>query len=133
MPAGPEGRPWTSHADWLKARYGQRVWRVAVDGGFSCPHRRGGAGCTYCGGEGARAPYLDGVPRPDGPGDLEGVRRQVERAVAFLRSRYRAQSFLLYFQAFTATWAPLAVLAALWEGTIPLAPFRELIVATRPD
>lgn len=128
--------PWRSYAAWLRKRHGCRLWRVAVDAGFSCPHRAGGRsgeGCSFCAGEGGRAPYLGEIGRPAYPGDLRAVRQQVELATAILRRRYRAEAFLLYFQAYTGTYAATDELARLWSGALQLAPFLELIVATRPD
>jgi len=126
-----------SHAEYLRARYGQTVYRVSVDAGFSCPNRgpdRGRPGCLYCDSEGARAPYLG----PEtGLGNeterLQSVRRQIEEAARFLRRRYGAESFLLYFQAFTNTYAPVGELRRLYDAALEMAPFRELIVSTRPD
>jgi radical SAM protein (TIGR01212 family) len=134
---GGMGGLFYSHSDYLRARYGKAVYRVSVDAGFSCPNRgadRRRSGCLYCDAEGARAPYLG----PEaGLGDeterLQSVRRQIEGASRFLRRRYGAESFLLYFQAFTNTYAPVGELKRLYDAALELAPFRELIVSTRPD
>ena len=127
VPAGLpfEGR-WNRYSAWLRARYGCRVARVGVDGGFSCPNRRpdGTGGCSYCDTTGSRSPVL-GLTR-----DIE---EQVDRAAAFARGRYGAAALLLYFQAFTSTFAPAARLRELYDTALDRAAFRGLIVSTRPD
>ncbi|MDX9959639.1 MAG: hypothetical protein RBT68_14455, partial [Spirochaetia bacterium] len=95
------------YADFLKARYGCRVRRVPVDAGFGCPNRKPAhgpghpgmvgagtlsSGCSYCDATGSRAPILGG---------LSSVQEQVRGALAFLRVRYSADRFMLYFQANT--------------------------------
>jgi len=132
-------RPFRGYSRYLREKYGCRVYRVAVDGGFSCPNRgadRRMPGCTYCDERGARAPYLEGgtgdagAPGLAAPADIE---RQVRLGVRFMRRRYGAERFLLYFQAFTGTNAPPGTLRRLYDRALALAPFDELIVSTRPD
>jgi radical SAM protein (TIGR01212 family) len=138
-----------SYSAYLREKYGRPAYRVAIDAGFSCPNRgpdRGRPGCLYCDEHGARAPYqtpAQGVPagepgsgraaRPAAPGDREDIRRQVEQGIDFLRRRYGAECYLLYFQAFSGTFAPVGRLRALYDYALGLAHFRELIVSTRPD
>ena len=121
--------PYYSYSRYLKERYGSAAYRVAVDAGFSCPNRSGGRqgeGCSYCEADGARAVYLDGAAP-------EMIAVQVERGIRFLRKRYGAEVLLLYFQAYTSTLGTPAQLKELYDGSLALAPFRELIVSTRPD
>ncbi len=121
------------------------MYRISVDAGFTCPHRRadGSGGCTFCDEVGSRAVYQEDVVhdsriviRRGGRIDddrLELVRRQIERGREFLRRRYSARSFILYFQAFTNTFAPPAQLKRLFDFSLSLGDFNELIVSTRPD
>jgi uncharacterized protein len=132
------------HADALRSRHGDRVWRLGLDGGFSCPNRdaaAGRGGCSFCARDGSRAPYLPG------PGASLAV--QAEAGASFLRRRYGARLFFLYFQAFSSTYAPERVLrerydeaigavrALLGRGAVPSASrgeeLRGLVVSTRPD
>jgi len=130
-----------SYSGYLQARYGAPAYRVAVDAGFSCPNRgpdRRRPGCLYCDEHGARAPYLEALealpcPGSGAPERLEAIRRQVERAVAFLERRYAARLFLLYLQAFSGTHAPVEELERLYDFALGCGEFRELIVSTRPD
>ncbi len=122
-----EREPYRSYAGYLREKYGEKVYRIGVDGGFSCPNRgpgRQGPGCYYCDAAGSRAPYLDRV---------QDVRDQIARSIPFMRRRYRAENFILYFQAYTSTLAPAAELERIYTEALGQAPFRELVVSTRPD
>jgi radical SAM protein (TIGR01212 family) len=132
------GEVFRGYAGYLRAKYGAPAYRVAVDAGFGCPNRgpdRSRPGCLYCDERGALAPYQQAAGTAPGlPGErLAAIRRQVEQGTAFLRRRYGAEVFLLYLQAFSGTHAPPAELAEVYDFALSCAPFRELIVATRPD
>jgi uncharacterized protein len=139
--------PLNRHSEALRSRHGDRVWRLGLDGGFSCPNRGAGrGGCSFCGADGSRAPYL--------PGPGASLAEQVDAGLSFLRRRYGARLFFLYFQSFSSTFAPVEVLrrrydealdaarAALGGGEGKSPPgarrpeaeaLRGLIVSTRPD
>ena len=122
---------WTSYARWLRERHGAPVRRVAVDAGFGCPHRTGGrgpGGCTFCAGGAAYGSGGDAQPRFRG--DIEAVRRQVDRALERVPN---TTALLLFFQAFSGTDAPVEELARIYDAALELAPFVALDVATRPD
>ncbi len=152
--------PFYSYSSYLKSRYGTRAYRVSVDAGFSCPNRvngndqaslistpfgpfyggeRGIPGCTYCDERGSRAVYQEGRTsdsKTDGRRPTvteEDLKHQIEGGIRFLEKRYKARVFLLYFQAFSSTYAPVETLKKLYDYCLSLAPFKELIVSTRPD
>ena len=58
---------------------------------------------------------------------------QIQRGAEFLRRRYGAESFILYFQAFSSTFGTLQDLKALYDYGLSVMPFRELVISTRPD
>lgn len=140
-----QASPFFRYSRYLKQKYGHPVYRISVDAGFTCPHRRpdGSGGCTFCDEVGSRAVYQEDVVRDSrivirrgGKIDetrLEMVRRQIERGREFLGRRYGAESFILYFQAFTNTFAPPAELKKLYDFALDEGHFDELIVSTRPD
>jgi radical SAM protein (TIGR01212 family) len=120
------------HAAALRARHGMRVWRIGLDGGFSCPNREGGrGGCAYCAPDASRSAYI--------PAGRLSISAQVEAGLAFLRRRYRAELFFPYFQAFSSTFGPASLLRSRYDEALDavraMAPgsLRGLVVATRPD
>lgn len=118
---------YNSYARYLKAKYGGKTYRIGVDAGFSCPNRgpdRRQSGCSYCDVDGSRSPYL---------GSLTGIGEQVRKGMEFLRRRYRADRFILYFQAYTNTFAKAKDLRTLYSYGLSLGDFKELIISTRPD
>lgn len=121
-------------AEALRSRYGDRVWRIGLDGGFSCPNRRDGrgrGGCSYCAPQAGRALYL-----PEG---LSSISDQIKSGVDFLRRRYGARLFFPFFQAFSSTFAPIPVLKARYEEALRATAenaddgLRGMVVSTRPD
>jgi uncharacterized protein len=115
------------YSRYLKLQFNQTVFRVSVDAGFTCPHREkseNNAGCIYCDAKGSRAPYL---------GNIEEMKLQIRSAKRFLRARYGAKRFMLYFQAFSNTYASCADLKKIYDAGLRESEFCALIVSTRPD
>lgn len=128
MQKPPGAPPYLTYSRYLRERHGCDVYRVAVDAGFTCPNRgpdRTRPGCSYCDADGSRAPYLAGCA-----GSLE---RQVREGIAFYRRTRREAGFILYFQAYSNTNAPVETLRRLYDEGLALSEFRGMNVATRPD
>jgi radical SAM protein (TIGR01212 family) len=137
--------PYLTYSRYLKERHGCSVYRVAVDAGFTCPNRtagRAGAGCSYCDANGSRAPYLSrneprfpvGCTGADGlPLDAGSLQRQVREAISFYRRTHGEGEYILYFQAYSNTNAPVEALRRVYDAGLAMAAFRGLNVATRPD
>lgn len=102
MYAWGDNRRFNSYSGYFRRMFGCRVQKLSVDAGFTCPNRDGtisGGGCTFCN-NGAFTPSYC-VP-------AKGVRRQIEEGIEFHRRRYRtASKYLVYFQSFSNTYAPL--------------------------
>src|SRR6516165_2733109 len=102
IPALFEGRRYYPLGRFLRERFGAKVYRVTVDGGFTCPNVDGSVavgGCVYC----DNRSFSPNRRQPRVP-----VREQVRRGIEILHRRYsRAQRFLAYFQAATNTYAPI--------------------------
>jgi len=133
---GMESR-FNRHADRLIERHGEKVYRLGIDAGFSCPHRaggRGGGGCSFCSPEAGLAVY-----QHDGPSVVTGIEDQIRRAVGFTGQRYGAKAFFLYFQAYSCTNLPVDELRVIYDqaiailGEIAPGSLRGLVVSTRPD
>jgi radical SAM protein (TIGR01212 family) len=137
-------RPFFSYSNYLNQKYGGSVYRISVDAGFSCPNRgpdRTAPGCLYCDEHGSRAPYLGSILESD-PGHREtdgktewrqDLRTQIDQSRQFLHSRYGAQLYILYFQAFSGTYASVEKLRRVYDFALNQDRFQELAVSTRPD
>lgn len=124
-----------SYSHYLKQKYGEPVYRVSVDAGFSCPNRgkdRRAQGCLYCDERGSRAPYL-GTDKVQSSNWQRSLRAQIDDARKFLEHRYAARKYILYFQAFSSTYAPVQRLKEIYDYGLDCAEFEELVVSTRPD
>jgi uncharacterized protein len=121
-------RRYNSYSEYIKKLFGGRVQKVAVDAGFTCPNRdgsKGTGGCTYCDNNAFNPSYCD----PEKP-----IRQQIEEGIAFHTNRYRrATRFLVYFQPFSNTYAPLQVLKEKYEDALSFPEVAGLIIGTRPD
>ncbi|MFA5006960.1 MAG: TIGR01212 family radical SAM protein [Candidatus Izemoplasmatales bacterium] len=124
----PETKRYLALTDHLSGRYGVKVFKIALDAGFTCPNRdgtKGTGGCRFCSARGS--------------GDFAGDRSlplsaQFEERLAAMRRKWPAGRFLVYLQAFTNTYAAPERLRALYEEALSLHPdIVGLNVATRPD
>ena len=111
----------------LRQRFGQRVQKVSIDAGFTCPNVDGTVakgGCTFC--DNRSFSPSRRLPHQDILGQInEGIRR--------LKWRYEVDQFLAYFQPATNTYAPLARLRPLYEAAISHPKVVGLAIGTRPD
>ena len=128
MYAWGDNRRFNSYSGYFRRMFGCRVQKLSVDAGFTCPNRDGtisGGGCTFCN-NGAFTPSYC-VP-------AKGVRRQVEEGIEFHRRRYRtASKYLVYFQSFSNTYAPLERLKEVYGEALAHPDVAGIVVGTRPD
>ncbi|MBI9101199.1 MAG: TIGR01212 family radical SAM protein [Spirochaetales bacterium] len=129
--------PFYTYSSYIKKRWGKPVYRVGVDAGFSCPHAAGG-GCSYCDSHGGRAAWLRNQNHSDlkglgGSEILDSLGKQIDSGIEFLKRRYKAEGFILYFQANSNTYAPVEELREIYDFGLARGNFCELAVSTRPD
>ena len=109
---------------YLKKRFGGKVFKLSLDGGFSCPNldgTRGTGGCSYC-------QYSISSRRP------EDLLVQMERQKVMLEKKWpHAVGYIPYFQANTNTYAPLPVLRKKYETALSFEKAVGLSIATRAD
>ncbi len=123
----PGGNRYNSFGTQLREMFGCRVYKVIVDAGFTCPNRDGTVavgGCTYCNNDAFRPQAVD---------RLKQIPEQVREGIRYLRRRYRARRFIVYFQPFSNTHAPLERLIPLYESALGHPEVIGLAVGTRPD
>jgi uncharacterized protein len=120
-------RRYNDFSGYFRKLFNERVQKVSIDAGFTCPNRdgtRGRGGCTYCNNKTFKPTYCE-LEKP--------VSLQVEQGIRFFEKKYKSMQFLAYFQAYTSTWAPLEVLAALYEEALQHPKIIGLVISTRPD
>jgi radical SAM protein (TIGR01212 family) len=109
-----------------KEKFGEKVYRVSIDGGFTCPTRdgtKGRGGCYFCDEEGSRARHIN-------PSD--GIEKQIEMGISKLRKR-GINSFISYFQSYTSTYASVDILREKYFLALSNPDVVGISVSTRPD
>ena len=113
----------------LRSLYGEKVWRVSLDGGFTCPNVDGRValgGCTFC--DNRSFSPSRRVRRDD-------IHAQIERGIDALRRRYGVDRgrYIAYFQPGTNTYGPVEKLRDLYEAALAHPRIVALAIGTRPD
>lgn len=111
---------------WLLAKHGERVHKIALDVGFTCPNRdgsKGYGGCTFCN----NASFSPAVRGP------KSLAEQMEDGRRGINRHTRTDKYLAYFQAYTNTYAETARLRALYDEALAYPGVIGLSVGTRPD
>lgn len=112
---------------YLKETFGEKVYRIALNGGMTCPNRDGTLdtrGCIFCsaGGSGDFASSVD-----------LSVTKQIEEGKKLLQKKTDCRLFIAYFQAYTNTYAPVSYLRKIFSEAICHPDIVALSIATRPD
>ncbi|MDZ7292353.1 MAG: TIGR01212 family radical SAM protein [candidate division KSB1 bacterium] len=111
----------------LQEKFGTRVHKVSVHAGFTCPNRDGTVargGCTYCN-------IVSFTPESARP--KFSVRDQIDSGIAFLKKRFAARKFIVYFQPYSNTHAPVEHLETLYRDALRHPEVVGLSIGTRPD
>ncbi len=121
-------RRFNAYAPYFKKVFGQRVQKISVDAGFTCPNRDGKkarGGCTYCNNDAFNPSYCN---------PSKSIDQQVLEGIEFHKVRYRrASNYLVYFQPYSNTYAPLSHLKKLYESALAQPGVVGLVIGTRPD
>ena len=124
----PEGKRYLSFAALLRQRYGQRLQKLVIDAGFTCPNRDGTVGlggCTFC----DNAAFHPGYSTPG-----KSIAEQLDEGISFHKVRYpRAGRYLAYFQAYSNTYAPVSRLKELYLEALSHPEVCGIVIGTRPD
>lgn len=111
----------------MKERFGCKVYKLALDGGLTCPNRDGTLGtrgCIFCSGTGSGE--FSAPARGDIPKQLAQAKAQVEQ-------KNKGGKYIAYFQSFTNTYGPLPYLEAIFRQAMAPEDVAALSIATRPD
>ena len=112
-------------SEYYREKFGCKVYKLSLDGGFSCPNRDGTlgtGGCIFCTGS---AEFAEGGPDP--------IALQLERAKLRVNKKNKDGKYMAYFQAFTNTYGPTAKLRRLYLEAIAPEDIVGLSIGTRPD
>lgn len=121
------GKPYHSLDYALKTEFGEKVYKAALNGGFTCPNRDGKLGtrgCIFCSAEGS-GDFAASVKLP--------VTEQIDTAIKAIRKKTTANRFIAYFQSFTNTYGSIDRMRRLFSEAINHPNTAVLSVATRPD
>jgi radical SAM protein (TIGR01212 family) len=127
LPETPHQR-FNSYIGYFKRHFGERIQKVTIDAGFTCPNRdgaKGRGGCTYCDNRAFTPSYCN----PE-----KSITLQIEEGIRFHALRYRhARKFLAYFQSYSNTYAPLETLKRIYDEALRHPQIEGVVVGTRPD
>ena len=124
----PDGKRYSSFVGYFKRKYGERLQKIVLDAGFTCPNRDGKVGrggCTYCDNAAFHPSYSTAG---------KSLYQQMEEGIEFHKVRYRTtEHYLAYFQSFSNTYAPLERLKQLYGEALSHPSVVGIVVGTRPD
>ncbi len=124
----PDGKRYNSFVGYFKRKYGERLQKIVLDAGFTCPNRDGKVGrggCTYCDNAAFHPSYSTAG---------KSLHQQMDEGIEFHKVRYRTtEHYLAYFQSFSNTYAPLERLRALYEEALEHPDVVGIVIGTRPD
>lgn len=118
---------YNSLSDFLKQKFGCRVFKVSLDAGFTCPNRdgtKGTGGCIYCN------PLS---LKPAGFSNDLSVKEQLLNGMEYIKKRHKAERFIAYLQLNSNTYAPVDVLEGIYREALNHPDVVGLAVSTRPD
>ena len=121
------GKRYYSFDSFLKNRFGEKIYKVSLDGGFTCPNRDGTigtGGCIFCS-EGGSGDFASDARL--------SVSDQITQGISLVAAKNPSSRYIAYFQAFTNTYAPVSRLRKLFTEAIEDSQIAALAIGTRPD
>lgn len=116
-----------SYSSYLNKIFNERVQKITINAGFTCPNRdgsKGVGGCIYCNNE-AFSPSFASVK--------DSISQQVSKGIDFFAHKYENQKYLAYFQSYTNTYGPLEKIISLYEEALMNPNIVGIVIGTRPD
>jgi hypothetical protein len=121
------GKRYYSLDAYIKNTYGEKMYRISLNGGMTCPNRDGTAGvggCIFCS-EGGSGDFAGSALTP--------VSKQIEIGKKLLEKKTKCKKYIAYFQAFSNTYAPVTYLRSIYMQAISHPDIAILSIATRAD
>jgi len=119
-----EKKLYHKYSDYLKEKYGEKVYKLPVNLPITCPNRINGEGCSFCADVGTGFEAMSS--------DLS-VKDQLNTTKSLIMNKYKANKFIAYFQNYTNTFIPLSVFHSYMTEAAEEADIVEISVSTRPD
>lgn len=122
-----DGKRYYSLDRYLKQTFGEKIYKISLDGGFTCPNRDGTLGtrgCIFCS-EGGSGDFASASSL--------SVTEQIEDGIRLVEGKSKARKFIAYFQAFTNTYAPAEKLNQIYREALSHEKIIGLSIGTRPD
>ncbi|MBQ3438300.1 MAG: TIGR01212 family radical SAM protein [Fusobacterium sp.] len=113
--------------NFLKDKFGEKIYKVSLDGGFTCPNRDGtlaSGGCIFCS-EAGSGEFTGSRIKP--------IKEQIDEQIEFLKRKFIGQKYIAYFQNFTNTYGSVEYLEKIYEEALSHPNIVGLAIATRPD
>ncbi len=120
-------RYYNSYSAYLRGKFGCRVHKVSVDVGFTCPNRDGtvaNGGCVYCNNDSFVPSYAR---------SRIALHNQIKTGIEYLKKRFRAEKFIIYFQAYTNTYDKTEKLERIYREALEYDGVVGLAIGTRSD
>jgi radical SAM protein (TIGR01212 family) len=121
------GKRYNDFSSFVKSKFGERVQKVSLNTGFTCPNRdgtKGVGGCTYCNNNTFSPNYC----KAD-----YSIPEQLDEGIRFFSRKNKTQKYLAYFQAYTNTYADIGLVKELYTQAISHPEVVGLVIGTRPD
>jgi uncharacterized protein len=122
-----QNKRYNDFSTYFRSLFDGRVQKISINAGFTCPNRdgtRGSGGCTYCNNKTFQPSYCD----------LNKILKiQMEEGISFFSRKYPTMRYLVYFQSYSNTYAPVSVLRELYSEALMYPGVIGLVIATRPD
>lgn len=112
------------YSDYLKQKYGEKVYKLPINLPVSCPNRVHGTGCSFCSAVGTGFEAMD---------HHFSVTEQLETTKELIRKKYKANKFIAYFQNYTNTYMPLDIFEKYVREAAMVEDIVEISISTRPD
>lgn len=112
------------YSDYLKNKYGEKVYKLPVNLPVSCPNRIDGTGCSFCSEVGTGFEAME---------NTVSVREQLQKTKELITTKYKAKKFIAYFQNYTNTFMPLDNFEAYIFEAAQIENIVEISISTRPD
>jgi radical SAM protein (TIGR01212 family) len=125
-PWGHERR-FNDFPSYFKRTFSERIQKVSIDAGFTCPNRdgsKGVGGCTYCN---------NNSFNPDYCSPKKSITVQIQEGIDFFKAKYKSQRYLAYFQAYSNTYGTLDTIKKLYEEALAHEKVVGLVIGSRPD